>query len=154
MGTDIHVYIFKKNRETNAWKWVKLYRKEKGHFNYINPYPFRSNEIFDMLKNEVNSFPVILKGLPGDFQKEIKEYQNQIGCYGFSEINLADLKIYLNKHPKVRDWDYEENDTKAMKTNPIKFFIKRIEQYIDFYDDFWDYTSPYSDVKIIYWFDC
>lgn len=152
MGTDIHVYIFKKNRKTNTWKQVKLYKKDKNRFNIINPYPFRSHEIFEILK-EIHC-PITLKELPGDFQAKIKECQNTVEYYGFSEINLADLKLYLNKHPKVRDWDYEEDDPKAMKTNPIKFFIKRIERYIDFYDDFWDCSNTYSDIKIIYWFDC
>ena len=155
MGIDIHVYILKRNRETNTWEHIKLYHKEKNKFKLIDVYPFRNYELFSILnkKGEDNIYhaqPIEINTLPPHLKKEIKDFE----CgYGFREINLADLKLYLRKVLKIRDWDYEDTDPNAWKDNPVKSFIERIEQYIDFADYYWD-IIPDSDIKIIYWFDC
>ena len=50
--------------------------------------------------------------------------------------------------------DYDDEDPSALKDNPVKSFIERIEQYIDFADPFWDLNEiSTSDIKILYWFD-
>lgn len=153
MGADIHVYILKRNRETNAWKHIKLYTKEKGKFKLVDVYPYRNYELFDILNGKedekYSAQPISKVGLPPHLKKEIEEFEYG---YGFKEINLADLKLYLRQVPKIRDWDYEDTDPNAWKDNPVKFFIERIEQYIDFADYYWD-IIPASDIKIIYWFD-
>ena len=124
----------------------------------VDIYPFRNSELFDILnENEDDDYiasSLSLTNLPKDLKEEIEKYQNTIGCFNFKEVNLADLKLYLYKTPKIRDWDYEDNHPKAWKDNPVKYFIERIEQYIDFADSWWDWGSPYSSVKILYWFDC
>lgn len=85
-------------------------------------------------------------------RQEVKRYQNTFGYYNFKEINLADLKLYLKERPKVQD--YDDEDPSALKDNPVKSFIERIEQYIDFADPFWDLNEvSASDIKILYWFD-
>lgn len=160
MGRDIHVRIVKKDRETNTWKQIKLYCKEKRKFELVNVYPFRSYELFDILdeKKENDEYffapSIVTDDLPIALKNEIEAAKKSLGFYGFREINLADLKLYLHKVPKVRDYDYEEDDPKAWKDNPVKYFIERIEQYIDFADPFWNFCSVDSDIRIIYWFDC
>ena len=158
MGTDIHVRILKRDSLTDKWTQIKLYRKNIDHIEVVKVFPFRNCELFDILRgNEEyspNSYPIAFNLLPRLLYKEIKTYQNTIGFYGFKEINLADLELYLFKHPKIRDYDYEEDDLKAWKDNPIKNFIARIKQYIIFNDENFLDFSPLSDIKILYWFDC
>ena len=158
MGRDIHVRIVKRNRETDTWKQIRLYRKEKKKFKAIDIYPFRDCVLFDILNekedNKYNAYPISLIHLPENLQQEITECKNSLGYYGFKETTLADLKLYFQKVPKVRDWDYEDDDPNAWKDNPIKSFIERIEQYIDFFDPFWDFHTSPADYKILYWFDC
>ena len=165
MGIDIHVRLVKKNRETNTWEQIKLYYKNKDQFKLVDIYPFRHYELFDILtgKEDYIASNIELANLPEDLSKEIEKYKHINGYYDFKEATLADLKLYLYKVPKVRDWDYEdyeddnpkawENDPKAWKDNPVKSFIERIERYLDFVDWSWD-EFPASDIKILYWFDC
>ena len=158
MGRNIHVRIVKRDRDTDKWKQIKLYYKEKRKIKLVNVYPFRSDELFDIIDGsedeKYNAYPISLINLPDNLQKEIERCQNTLGYYKFKEISLADLKLYLYKSPKVRDWDYEDDDPKAWKDNPVKYFIERIEQYIDFADPYWDLETSLSDIKILYWFDC
>ena len=158
MGRDIHVKIIKRDHTTDKWKQIKFYKKEKRKFKVIDVYPFRNYELFDIISEKEDekykAYPITLINLPDNLKKEITEYKNISGYYGFKEITLADLKLYLHQVPKVRDWDYEENDPNAWKDNPIKFFIEKIEQYIDFFDPWWEIDTSPSDIKILYWFDC
>lgn len=157
MGKDIHIRVIKRNRDTNNWEQIKLYRKEKRKFKLVDIYPFRNYELFSIINEsedeKYNAYPISLTGLSDSLRQEIEKYQNTLGYYGFKEISLADLKLYLYRSPKVRDWDYEDNDTKAWKDNPVKYFVEKIEQYIDFADPYWDFDTSPSDIKILYWFD-
>ena len=163
MGTDIHVHIIQRDLD-GKWKSIKLYTKDKNKkFKKVNNYPFRNCELFDILSgNEADNFPytpICMTNLPIDIYNEIKKAKKPEGCcYNFYEVNLADLKLYLNNHPKVRDYDYEASDDEdfnrnGWKDNPVKFFIERIENILDLADSYWDY-APYSSIRIIYWFDC
>lgn len=158
MGRDIHVKIIKRDHTTDKWKQIKLYKKEKRKFKVIDVYPFRNYELFDIISEKEDerykAYPITLINLPDNLKKEITEYKNISGYYGFREITLADLKLYLYQVPKIRDWDYEENDPNAWKDNPVKFFIEKIEQYIEFFDPWWEIDTSLSDIKILYWFDC
>lgn len=153
MGKDIHVRIVKFNRDENVWESVRLYRKEKNELKVVHADNGRNYELFDILEgNDEDSydpFAIAVNNLPEDLKKEIEEDSQY--CYNFKEANLADLKIYLHQHPKIRDYDYDEDSPKAYKDNPVKWFIKRIEYYIDFACP-WDYY-PDSDIRILYWFD-
>lgn len=157
MGVDIHVRIIIKNRDKNIWEEAKLYYKKDNDFKAVDICPYRNYELFDILNHKenddfLNTQPIFDADLPETLKGEIVEYRNSLGYYGFREINLADLKLYLYCKPKIRDWDYEENDPKAMKDNPVKYFIEQIEQYISFASFMYDFTPP-SDIKIIYWFN-
>lgn len=140
MGEDIHVHILKRKRNTNKWKEVILYGKnEKESTNVINLYPFRNYELFETLKgnmdNSYKAYPIEEHNLPESLKEEYKEDCKY--CYGFKEINFAELKLYVIKHP------VEEQ---------IKYFYERIKWYLDFADENFDFT-PLSDYKILYWFD-
>lgn len=158
MGRDVHIRIIKRDRDTDKWKQIKLYYKEKGKIKLVDVYPFRNYELFDIINGsedkKYNAYPISLINLPDNLQKEIERCQNIPGYYNFREISLADLKLYLYRSPKVRDWDYEDDDPKAWKDNPVKYFTERIEQYIDFADPYWDFETSLSNIKILYWFDC
>lgn len=155
MGVDIHTYIFKRNRKNNIWEQVKLFTKEEEKYKEVTVYPYRSYELFDILSEREDdaftAFAVDTNVLPVDFQEKIKN--DTEFCYDFREVNLADLKLYLIKHPKVRDYDYEETSPNALKENPVTGFVERIEWYLDLADPTWDFCSPPSDIKIVYWFD-
>ena len=159
MGRDIHVRIVKKDRETGKWHQIKIYRKEKKRkFNVIDVYPFRNYELFEILNEKedekYHADVICTSDLPIALKQEIEKFKNIEGYYDFKEINLADLKLYLHHSPKVRNYDYEAEDPNAFKDNPVKYFVERIEQYLDFADPYWDVCRPASDIRIIYWFDC
>ena len=153
MGIDIHVRIVKKDRKENVWKQVQIYKKEADEFKIIDIYPFRDSNLFEILDESEDdtyrAYDIITDDLPPALKKEIEEWQADGYGYGFKEINLADLKLYLYEVPLVNS----DDDPKAWKSNPVKDFIKRIENYIDFAESGWNY-SPDSDIRIIYWFDC
>ena len=162
MGADIHLAIVKFDRDLNAYKEIKLYKKDdKNNYVPINLYPGRNGELFDYLSGKEDDFPVkplYEKNLPQDLKNRIEEYRNGgYGCYNFSEANLADVKLYLKDNPKVRDYDYEGKEEDFLingyKENPIIDLVKRIEYVLDFDDFFWDYDGSFADVRIIYFFD-
>lgn len=165
MGRDIHIHLVKFNRKKDEYEEVELYRKDGDSYHNAYLYTGRDYELFDILNGrEDDYFPcraIYLKNLPVTLQEEINRCQNISGYYDFCEANLADVKFYLKNHPKVRDWEYscdddneEEWEKEAWKDNPVASLIERIEHFIDFFDDYWDWESSYSDVRIIYWFDC
>lgn len=134
MSEDIYVHILKRKRNTNKWKEVILYEKnEKGSTNVINPYPFRNYELFETLKEDM-AYPIEEHNLPESLKEKYKEDHEY--CYGFKEINFAELKLYVIKHST------EEQ---------IKYFCERIEWYLNFADEDFDFT-PLSDYRILYWF--
>lgn len=158
MGRDIHVRLIKKDRETGKWNQIKIYRKEKKRkFSVVDIYPFRNYELFGILDEKEDEKyyvdTICVPDLPIALKQEIEKFKNIGDCFDFREINLADLKLYLYRSPKIRDWDYEDTDPKAWKDNPVKYFIERIEQYLAFADPYWDVCTPASDIRIIYWFD-
>lgn len=156
MGRDIHVRILARDKDAGNWKQVKLYKKVSGKFRYVDVYPGRNYKLFDILTGcEDDNFPagfIAEKDLPPHLRQEVKKYKNISGYYDFHETNLADIKLYLIQHPKIRDYDYEENDPKAWKDNPVKYFIEQIESYVTLADTFWGFVFN-SDIRIIYWFD-
>ena len=83
--------------------------------------------------------PIQENCLPLDLQQEIEASWEC--CYGFREITLSDLKLYLFKIKK-------ENSKNSFKI--LKNFIKRIESYLSFSNTFF---TTYSDIKILFWFD-
>ena len=134
MGVDIHVRVIKRDPTTNLWEEIKLYKlTSENKYEYVDLYPYRNSELFDILQH--TDFPGLVchpEYLPEPLKQEIEDIQNDkefSGYYGFSDANLADIKLYLMKHPKVRDYDYESKDAEdfevnGWKNNPVKFFVE------------------------------
>lgn len=154
MGRDIHVNILIKTKN-EGWKDVVLYKPDKkGSFIPIEIYPYRNYELFDILNKTTDVFfPATLikrDELPQQLKTQLEEEQNDYGFYGFFEANLADIKLYYIDNPIVED--YDKNDG-SIKDHPIKDFIDTIYNYVNIWaDGFMDFF--YSDIKIIYRFDC
>ena len=162
MGRDIHVRLVQFNHKTNQYEEVVLYRKNQQ--NKIVPvyaYDSRNYELFDILDGTDDNYfpytPVNTENLPSELKKEIEECQQTDGYYNFYETNLADVKIYLYDHSKVRDYDWHDENTfekEGWKDNPAKNFIECIERYIGIADVWWFGAQFDSNIRIIYWFDC
>ena len=145
MGKDIHVAIAIRNTETGFYDKIEIFNKKKDKYVLINPYDKRNHEFFELLENDIPWNQLHTTFLEPSFAKEILEIQNTMGYFNFKEVNFADLKNYLMCNPTITD-----DDDMVEKTNPIKFFIERIEYYIEFAG--YEYYYP-SDVYILYWFD-
>lgn len=134
MSKDIHLYIVKLNKKTNTWEELELFNKNNRK---IYAYSARNYELFDYLNHHCCSHsytPEYNKYVTGNVAIDfINEYQ-EMGYYGFSELNLADLKLNI--------------------TEKYNWFIAIIENYIYFAEDGCsdDYYNS-SSYKLIYWFD-
>lgn len=153
MGVDIHLRVCYWDRFKHSYEEIKLYRKDGDQFKLIPLFSGRNSELFDYLNGAEGDLP--FKGidledstLPKELHDEISECKNITGYYDFFEINLADLKLYFNKHPKARDWDEEDE---IYKDHPIKYFIELIESILSVANVWFDF---YSEIRIFYWFDC
>ena len=165
MGVDIHCHLVKYNSHTNTYIEIKLYKQQKDMFDSIPIFSGRNHNLFQILQNEAGEelFPshsIRLTSLEEKLRKQIeKAMENGSGYYGFSEVSLADMKLYTIDNPLIVDynsdeWDfYEKTGKKPMKTNPICWFFEEICTYAKLYDDFdWEFSSL-SDYKLIYYFD-
>ena len=151
MGKDIHVYLIRKHPEENQWKEVILYEKDGEEFKQIPPFVSRDYFLFSYLEKnediEVPVSPLFPEFLPDELKKV---YNNEKEwCFGFSEMNLADLQIYLLEKPTILDDD--GYDSKARVDNPLKIFLEDLKNYIKIKE--W-YPLPLSCYKVVFWFDC
>lgn len=188
MSVDIHVRVFKYEKDENLYKELKLYRKrsldEKYEYDYktgkrieiTSPLKEiyidlgRNYDMFDGMKHGDKEdgygyfpwVPIALNSLEPEAAEELKELISSECVFDFSEISLADMKNYIHDHPFVTDYDvneekwdeYEKLGLKPTKTNPIKYVIAEIENFINFADpDAW-LNYPLSYYKIIFYFDC
>ena len=159
MGVDIHVFIVKRNEETDKWDRVSLYRHDhNGKLILTEPlWGWRNSEMFRLIQEDLPSSPIKWTSL-GKGKEEIEKYKEYTGFYHFAEINLLKLKAYLKKYPKIRDYDAEDEyyalngkeSEPLMKKNPIKTFYKHIMWYIEFAES---WVGDVEDYKVIYFFD-
>lgn len=181
MGMDMHVRLAKYDEKSNLYKELVLYKPgeeyhydEEGNkivdnpvFEKVHIYNGRDYEMFDGMKDGDNSdgygnFPWInvqLNSLDKNLAEHIDYLQHQFGYFDFRELSLADMKVYLNDHPTVVDYEADEwenwkvGDPKPQKVNPIKYLYEDICNYAKFADDWsWDYV-PLSHYKVIFYFD-
>ena len=174
MGASPFFYVEMFNPKTGNWDKIDVYRKdEKGEFIECSLWPWNgTHELFSILGLENSSdSPTIDEvhfGLPIHVSEEMKkEYEAHIWESYKPEaiwINLADMKLYLNRHPKVKDYEamverYEEDEsdwneyTPIYMDNPMKTFIDRVESFLEIWDDFWKFNHGYSDVRVICWLE-
>lgn len=173
MGQDIHIEVTKYNKKTNLYEPIKLYRKIKPN---ETPYEtdengFREvyidvgrdyetwNEMKDGGENDgYGIFPwesISYLSLDPVLAEDLSKLEATQGYFDFYEINFSDFKLYLNEHPSVVDYDYDNldyNGPKPQKENPIKYIFEAIRSYISVADGEYKWT-PDSHYKIIFYFD-
>lgn len=155
MGVDIHIKVTMFDKITEKYKEVNLYNEDN---NRIDIFPYRSYVLFDILNgndDEINlpSSEISFSTLESSLAGELKAWKNEDGCYGFSEVTLADIIIETLKHPVIKNWDNEDIESEPNKPNPLIAFVERIKYFLDFANvGYSDYLPP-SKIKIIYWFD-
>ena len=134
MGVDIHLYIAKLNKQTNIWEELELFHKNQEK---VYAFQDRNHDIFDMLDENSSSYTLEMnEHVTGSVATDFLYAQDSLGFYKFREINLADLKLA----------------TKSSRR--YKWFIKLIENYINFAEDsLSDAELHPSSYKIIYWYD-
>ena len=182
MGQDIHIRIVKYNSDKNFYEELTLYKPgEEYHYNeegnkiVDNPYfqkvhidAGRNYEMFEGMKDGDENdgyghFPwtkVKLNALDPKIKEDIEEKMDTPGYFDFYELTFADMKLYLNEHPTVVDYDnnnfnWEEDDgERPRKINPIKPLFDEIVNYAQLADG-WDWgLEPFGYYKIIFYFDC
>ena len=174
MGIDIHTHLCEYNPEDNLWYEIELYRKDKEEFKKVRIYDGRNYEMFDVMLNKeedsFGSFPCIdisLISLEERLRKEIEEEKEY--CYGFKEISLSDLRYYLKEYPTVVDYEADEEEwdnyckkikdysslsiSKPQKTNPIQYLYDYCISYGAFAEPWTFGIKPFSQYKLLYWFD-
>ena len=176
--------IAKYDNDTNKYHEVCLYRNrnkyekyeydDKGNKTKITDpyirascYSGRNSEMFNGMKegDETDGYgdfpwyPIRLNSLEDTFKEDIEKYMNISGYYDFYEITLSEMAFYLERHPKVADYDangkewddyWDKKGPKPEKTNPIKYLFENICSYIDFAEFFYSI----EDYKVIFYFDC
>lgn len=189
MGMDIHIRLTKYNKETNLFEELTLYKPgeeyyydKEGNKIITNPdfkkvriFDGRNSEMFYGMKdgNENDGYgyfpwvPIKLNSLEPKLKKEIedkmgKEQKEYTGYFDFYEITLADMKLYLNNHPKVADYDadeklwdeyFDKGGPKPEKTNLIQYLYEEICNYA-FFADNWSWgIEPLSAYKVLFYFD-
>ena len=156
MGVDMWMRVAKLNTETGKYDPVWLYTKDAdGNFQKVNVYNGRDYDLFDILQDQDGKgFPchkVYTSLLSDELATEVQEYRNELGTYGFYEVNLADMQTYALRHPDIPDYESDDDEIKLRPT-PIQKLIDNVLHYVELYDwlSFWD--NEYSEIKLIYWF--
>lgn len=172
MGAYPYFFVEKYNYNKNKWENVVLYTKDdQGEFRTVELWPWNgTHDLFGALGFEHGyefETDYAHYGLPNNCSEEVKNLYD--GMYKDTEwekpkvkwFNLADMKLSLNKCPKVIDdeamedtWrqsDVEYEDLKKIyMDNPLKEFIDTVTSYVNMATDFIDEYTP-SDVRVIGW---
>ena len=161
MGVDIHVFVLKRNKETEKWDKLSLYFEDDGELKETQPLDgWRNREMFQIIQEDLPS-SAIKWDLIGEGKEKIEQYKNYSGFYHFSEINYMKLENYLKKHSKVIDDDAEDeyytrhgksSKKPLLKKNPVWHLYKQVKWFITFAEG-WHLQSDEDDYKIIYFFD-
>ena len=176
MSLSPYFYLEKWNEETNSYERVHLYKKpwkyasqeekERGYED-VDFWPWNgTHEIFSLLNTETrsntyDSIEGVHYGKPPHVSKEIEEeindFFNEDSYYKSDNVvrwvTLADLYIEKLSHPKVVDYDaeWEDDDKKAYKDNPINTVIDRIETFVSLGDNDWEVENNKSLIRLVYW---
>lgn len=164
MGRDIHLRLFKYDKDRNQFKRLILYKwnESKGQHEEVYIFVGRNYEMFEIMTD--GYFPaesIVLNSLFDPDREEIEKEMGYNGTYDFKEINLAQLALYCERHQEIldydADWSNEDSDpnfVEPKKANPVCSLFEDICKYAQFADDWdWDF-EPLSNYKLIYFFDC
>lgn len=110
MGTDIHTYVEKRNKDTGKWQYSPLFLYNHDpdlSYIFIAPYCWRSYPLFGILADVRYSFehsPISEpKGIPNDLSAEIQRIYDENSDYIHtpSYYTLKELSNYYYKHKKT-----------------------------------------------------
>ncbi len=157
MSRYLNVYIERFNNVAGEYQLVKLgyWDEERDHYEPVMFWPWNgTHELFEILDGS-DMFDYTFNGLPSNASEDMKNIYNEMWSDETYQprvrwTTLADLELYAAAHPEIPDYDSDEPG--AMKPNPIKDFIQRIDFYCEFADDV-NWGQPDSRIRIIYWLD-
>ena len=142
MGKDIHVHVCKRFDDGKLFE-LKLFKKEDNMYKEVPAYEGRKYELFNALEDGgVPAVAIHTLSLDDDLSDLIAE-DTEAGCFGFRQLNLADLFYFLNNKHSL-----EKEELLALQS-----FIDSIRAFINFSDPYGLYVPTYSDYYILYWFD-
>lgn len=175
MGVDIHVKLYKYNKDSNLFNEITLFKRsetdasmwgvKKGDMIKVSVFNGRNHELFNILQNKMDynsvDFPcdnININSYDENEKEDLHNILNEKFYFNYSEVSLADMKIYCLQEPKVVDYDAEwgedwkQGDPEPMKDNPVIGFFDDIVQYIYFADEDFAF-NPLSYYKVVYYFD-
>ena len=168
MGVDIHMY-FQYRKSEGEFEELALYVPNKDGFKRIPVIGGRPKEMMDILDGDGDYVPAfsaidVKKMAPSIYARYIKAFPEDkkfTGCYDPHMLNAAMLQNYLLEHPTVIDYDANWTDEmingealKPTKQNPLFYLFQQLNFYMEAYGLNWDNDSVYSDIYLVYWFDC
>lgn len=177
MGTDIHCFVEKYNKETGKWENLSIYKKnDDGTFKPVDIYDGRNLELFSLIAG-VGSFYVNTwnigclvspRGVPDDLSPEVEEEYDGGECF-FNETwyDLCELEAYeymmkdsasyikklkqeikLLKNEPVDE--YDDNDAFGGLALSLGSFMDSIRTVLSAYN-LWCHKP--NEVRVIMWFD-
>lgn len=177
MGACPYFYIEIFNYNLNEWeKYDVLTKNKNGKYVLVDLWPWPgSHELFSVVGLEDSydfpEFTAVHTGFPVNASDEMyKEYgkfeekdfiRNWMPSVKW--FNLADAMLYLEKHPKVKDFeameqtwvaagDMEWKDVpEVLMDNPLKSLVDRVLAFLEVADEFRYWEWKFSDVRIIAW---
>ena len=142
MGKDIHVHVCKRFDDGKLFE-LKLFKKENDLYKEIPVYDGRNYELFNALEDEgIPAVAIHTLSLDSDLSGLIAA-DTEAGCFGFRQLNLADLFYFLN----------DKHNLEKEELLVLRSFINSIRAFISFSDPYGLYVPTYSDYYILYWFD-
>lgn len=172
MGTDIHVNVEVRSKETGKWerltvknpyKTWKDYETGKTEMLDLEAYSGRDYELFGILAGVRNdTYPQIMdvRGLPSDVSDGTRaEYDKYADAWHTcSWMTVPEMDAWASKKKNFRMDCYEclSDCEKKVADKDSKFIRKRFKNFV--YDirhfvDMLTYYTPDEDVRIVFWFD-
>lgn len=165
MGTDIHVKIQARAKNSDEWNYITLYRKNlgTGEMESIDCYTGRDYELFDLLSSVGRSHVDCLvepRGLPEKLAPEIHEqfycfdedgedcspYWHSTTWYDITELRAFCDSSKIDQHSVYEDIGAEFTPL----AERFRRFVYDINQTLDAY---WIWYPNPGEVQVIMWFD-
>jgi len=177
MGAYPYFYIEIFNSKLNEWeKYDVLTKNDKGEYKPVDLWPWNgSHELFSVIGLEDSyEFPIfsaVHEGFPvnasDEMYKEYGKFEEETFAGSWMPtvkwFNLADAMLYLERYPKVKDFEAMEETWAAaedmewgdvpveLMDNPLKHLVDRVLALLEAADEFRYWEWKYSDVRIIAW---
>lgn len=163
MGTDIHVNLEVRNKESQTWEDLSLYIKNRqtNEFHRVECYSGRDYELFGLLAGiyRSNVEPLVdTRGLPDDLAPETHErfycfdedgedcspYWHDVTWY-----DMAELRAYCDS-ARIEKYDETELAGFTPLSERFRRFVYSLQEVLDHY---WIYYPRPGDARVVLWFD-